>query len=40
LMRLAGKPARIIDFDEGLEIERTVHAMARSFEEQRWIAVR
>ncbi|TJV90102.1 MAG: gfo/Idh/MocA family oxidoreductase, partial [Mesorhizobium sp.] len=40
LTRLTGKPARIIDFDEGLEIERTVHAMARSFEEQRWIAVR
>ncbi|RUV75040.1 MAG: Gfo/Idh/MocA family oxidoreductase [Mesorhizobium sp.] len=40
LTRLAGKPARIIDFDEGLEIERTVHAMARSFEEQRWVDVR
>lgn len=40
LTRLAGKPARIIDFDEGLEIERTVHAMARSFEEQRWLDVR
>jgi predicted dehydrogenase len=40
LTRLAGKPARIIDFDEGLEIERTVHAMARSFEEKRWVDVR
>ncbi len=40
LNRLAGKPARIIGFDEGLEIERTVHAMARSFEESRWVAVR
>ncbi|MGX9178973.1 Gfo/Idh/MocA family protein [Mesorhizobium sp. BHbdii] len=40
LARLAGKPARIIDFDEGLEIERTVHAMARSFEEKRWVDVR
>lgn len=40
LTRLAGKLARIIDFDEGLEIERTVHAMARSFEEKRWVDVR
>ncbi len=40
LMRIAGKPARIIDFDDGLEIERTVHAMARSFQEQRWVDVR
>ena len=40
LMRLAGKPARLVDFDEGLEIERTVHAMARSFREQRWVDVR
>ncbi|MER8864981.1 Gfo/Idh/MocA family oxidoreductase [Mesorhizobium sp. M0751] len=40
LTRLAGKPARIIDFDEGLEIERTVHAMARSFAEQHWMDVR
>lgn len=40
LNRLAGKPARVIDFDEGLEIERTVHAMARSSQESRWVAVR
>ena len=40
LLRIAGSKARIIDFDEGLEIERTVHAMARSFEEQRWVDVR
>ncbi|TGP51702.1 Gfo/Idh/MocA family oxidoreductase [bacterium M00.F.Ca.ET.230.01.1.1] len=40
LMRIAGKRARIIDFEEGLEIERTVHAMARSFQEQRWVDVR
>jgi predicted dehydrogenase len=40
LMRLDGKPARILDFTEGLEIERTVHAMARSFEEKRWVDVR
>ncbi len=40
LARIAGKPANVIEFDEGLEIERTVHAMARSFEEGRWVAVR
>jgi predicted dehydrogenase len=40
LTRLAGKPARIIDFDEGLEIERTVHAMARSSNEKQWVDVR
>jgi predicted dehydrogenase len=40
LARIAGQPARVIDFDEGLEIERTVHAMARSFAEQKWVRVR
>jgi hypothetical protein len=40
LTRLDGKPARLIEFAEGLEIERTVHAMARSFEEKRWVDVR
>ncbi len=38
-MRLSGADAHIIDFDAGLEIERTVHAMARSHAEQRWIDV-
>lgn len=37
---IEGRPANVIDFEEGLEIERTVHAMARSFEEQRWVEVR
>ena len=32
--------ARLVGFDEGLEIERTVHAMARSFEEDGWVDVR
>ncbi|AWC21105.1 Glucose--fructose oxidoreductase precursor [Aminobacter sp. MSH1] len=40
LARIAGQPARVIDFDEGLEIERTVHAMAQSFAEQKWVKVR
>lgn len=38
--RLNGKPANVIEFEEGLEIERTVHAMARSFGEQGWADVR
>jgi predicted dehydrogenase len=40
LRAIDGAPARLIDFDEGLEIERTVHAMARSFREGRWVDVR
>ena len=40
IRRIEGKPANLIEFDEGLEIERTVHAMARSFEEKRWVNVR
>ncbi|WP_395451477.1 Gfo/Idh/MocA family protein [Aminobacter sp. UC22_36] len=40
LARIAGEPARVIDFDDGLEIERTVHAMAQSFAEQKWVKVR
>jgi predicted dehydrogenase len=40
LARIAGQPARVIDFDDGLEIERTVHAMAQSFAEQKWVKVR
>ena len=35
-----GTEAHIVDFDEGLEIERTVHAMARSFELSAWVDVR
>ncbi|MDH4986858.1 Gfo/Idh/MocA family oxidoreductase [Aminobacter anthyllidis] len=40
LARIAGQPSRVIDFDDGLEIERTVHAMAQSFAEQKWVKVR
>lgn len=40
LNRLSDNPSRMIDFSEGLEIERTVHAMARSFKEERWVEVR
>lgn len=33
---IAGRPARLIGFTEGLRIERTVHAMARSHREGSW----
>jgi predicted dehydrogenase len=35
---IEGKTAHIIDFEEGLKIERSIHAMARSFAEGRWVA--
>lgn len=40
IRRIRGEEANLIEFDEGLEIERTVHAMAHSFEEKRWVDVR
>jgi predicted dehydrogenase len=36
---IEGKPARVIDFAAGLEIERAVHAMAQSFEAGGWVSV-
>ena len=39
LRAIAGEPARVIDFDAGLRIERAVHAMAQSHREQRWVDV-
>ena len=36
---IAGRPARIISFAEGLEIERAVHAMAQSHQRGQWINV-
>jgi predicted dehydrogenase len=33
------KPFSAIDFKQGLRIERTVHAMARSFDEKTWIEI-
>jgi predicted dehydrogenase len=39
LRRIGGDPARIIDFEAGLPIERAVHAMARSHREQAWVTV-
>jgi predicted dehydrogenase len=37
--RILGEPARLIDFEDGLRIERTVHAMARSAREGAWVEV-
>ena len=39
LNRIAGKPSLTIDFDQGLAIERTIHAIARSRREGRWVAM-
>jgi predicted dehydrogenase len=39
LNRIAGKPARIIDFAAGIGIERAVEAMARSSATQQWVDV-
>jgi predicted dehydrogenase len=39
LNRILGRPALTIDFDAGLAIERTVHAIARSSREGRWASV-
>lgn len=34
---IAGEPAHIVDFAQGLEIERAVHAMAHSHRDGRWV---
>ncbi len=39
LSAIEGKPAHLIGFEDGLRIERSVHAMARSFKEARWVDV-
>ncbi|MCX5497219.1 Gfo/Idh/MocA family oxidoreductase [Kaistia dalseonensis] len=39
LRAISGEPAHLIDFETGLTIERTVHAMARSHEARGWIEV-
>ncbi len=40
ITHMQGKPANVIGFADGLEIERTVHAMARSFQQRQWVSVR
>jgi predicted dehydrogenase len=39
LRAIAGEESWSVDFDTGLRIERTVHAMATSFREERWIDI-
>ncbi len=39
LKAIAGKPALVVDFEKGLEIERVVHAMARSNAESRTVSL-
>jgi predicted dehydrogenase len=39
LNRILERPALTIDFEAGLAIERTVHAIARSSREGRWVSV-
>ena len=39
LKAIRGEPARVIDFAQGLEIERAVHAMARSHRDRAWVKV-
>jgi predicted dehydrogenase len=39
LNRIQGKPSLTIDFEAGLGIERTIHAIARSSREGRWVAM-
>ncbi|MEZ2129087.1 MULTISPECIES: Gfo/Idh/MocA family protein [unclassified Sinorhizobium] len=36
---ISGEPASLVTFDDGLRIEKSVHAMARSFHERRWIEI-
>jgi predicted dehydrogenase len=39
LNRILGRPALTIDFEAGVAIERTIHAIARSSREGRWVSV-
>jgi predicted dehydrogenase len=36
---IEGKPAHVIDFEQGFAIEKAVHAMARSHAERGWVAI-
>jgi predicted dehydrogenase len=38
LKAIAGQAAHVVDFEKGLEIERSVHAMARSHEARTWVS--
>ncbi|KRB50233.1 myo-inositol 2-dehydrogenase [Rhizobium sp. Root708] len=36
---ISGAPSSIVTFEDGLRIEKSVHAMAKSFHERRWIEI-
>lgn len=36
---ISGEPASIVTFEDGLRIEKSVHAMAESFHQRRWIEI-
>lgn len=36
---IAGGPASLVTFEDGLRIERSVHAMARAFHERSWVEI-
>jgi hypothetical protein len=37
--RIRGEPASIFDFDDGIAIEKTVHAIADSFASGAWVKI-
>nr|WP_010140848.1 Gfo/Idh/MocA family oxidoreductase [Oceanicola sp. S124] len=39
LNAIHGRPAHLIDFEKGIEIERSVHKMAEAYEAQSWVSV-
>jgi predicted dehydrogenase len=39
IREISGEPSSIVTFEDGLRIEKSVHAMAQSFNERRWIEV-
>jgi predicted dehydrogenase len=36
---ISGEPSSTVAFSDGLRIEKSVHAMAQSFHERRWIEI-
>ena len=36
---IAGRPSHTVDFNHGLRIEKSVHAMAQSFREGQWVEI-
>jgi predicted dehydrogenase len=36
---ISGEPSVIVTFEDGLRIEKSVHAMAESYHQRRWIEI-